>query len=230
MNFINGIHVFPKGFLVNGKSSLVHYIFFKGLEKASWQSKVIWQKLTCNKLQCAVELGIITWHVLTLSPNINCPDGLSRKRLIGEDQRWLAGKALKQLYLGTFLFKQKIRLIPGCLPAVTEHPLLQAKQPSFAKWEYFSLWCCHGVIFLMYVWIQGWADNHNGMIESNHKCASKDRIIKHMEEQSPHGFCTEKSCLTNLLELCEKVNKHVDDPKGYYILELPKGPSPKTLG
>ena len=43
----------------------------------------------------------------------------------------------------------------------------------------------------------------------------QDKILKHREEQAllrgnQHGFSKGKSCLTNLLEFFEKVNRHVD--------------------
>lgn len=43
----------------------------------------------------------------------------------------------------------------------------------------------------------------------------KTRILKYIEEQpllgkNQHGFWKRKSCITNLLELFEKVNKHAD--------------------
>ena len=57
----------------------------------------------------------------------------------------------------------------------------------------------------------------------------KDRIIKHVEEQalmmeSQHGFCKGRSCLTNLLEFFEKVNRHVDvgEPVDIVYLDFQK--------
>ncbi|CAM4652894.1 unnamed protein product [Caretta caretta] len=57
----------------------------------------------------------------------------------------------------------------------------------------------------------------------------KNKIVRHVEEhkllhKSQHGFCKGKSCLTNLLELFEWVNKHVDkgDPVDIVYLDFQK--------
>ncbi|CAM4672262.1 unnamed protein product [Lepidochelys kempii] len=43
----------------------------------------------------------------------------------------------------------------------------------------------------------------------------KNKVVSHLDEhnllgKSQHGFCKGKSCLTNLLEFFEGVNKHAD--------------------
>ncbi|CAM5097662.1 unnamed protein product [Natator depressus] len=57
----------------------------------------------------------------------------------------------------------------------------------------------------------------------------KNKIVRHIEEhkllgKSQHGFCKGKSCLTNLLEFFEGVNKHVDkgDPVDIVYLDFQK--------
>uniref|UniRef100_K7F0Y4 Reverse transcriptase domain-containing protein n=1 Tax=Pelodiscus sinensis TaxID=13735 RepID=K7F0Y4_PELSI len=57
----------------------------------------------------------------------------------------------------------------------------------------------------------------------------KNKIVKHVEEhnlldKSQHGFCKGKSCLTNLLEFFEGVNKHADkgDPVDIVYLDFQK--------
>ena len=57
----------------------------------------------------------------------------------------------------------------------------------------------------------------------------QDKILKHIEEQAllrenQHGFCKGKSCLTNLLEFFEKVNRHVDagEPVDIVYLDFQK--------
>ncbi|KAG6933041.1 hypothetical protein G0U57_020115, partial [Chelydra serpentina] len=57
----------------------------------------------------------------------------------------------------------------------------------------------------------------------------KNKIVRHIEEhkllgKSQHGFCKGKSCLTNLLEFSEGVNKHVDkgDPVDIVYLDFQK--------
>ncbi|KAM7181807.1 uncharacterized protein RBU57_000458 [Macrochelys suwanniensis] len=57
----------------------------------------------------------------------------------------------------------------------------------------------------------------------------KNKIVRHIEEhkllgKSQHGFCKGKSCLTNLLEFFERVNKHVDkgDPVDIVYLDFQK--------
>ncbi|CAM4645910.1 unnamed protein product [Lepidochelys kempii] len=57
----------------------------------------------------------------------------------------------------------------------------------------------------------------------------KNKIVRHPEEQkllskSQHGFCKGKSCLPNLLEFFEGVNKHVDkgDPVDIFYLDFQK--------
>ncbi|CAM4564109.1 unnamed protein product [Caretta caretta] len=57
----------------------------------------------------------------------------------------------------------------------------------------------------------------------------KNKIVRHVEEhkllgKSQHGFSKGKSCLTNLLESFEGVNKHVDkeDPVGIVYLDFQK--------
>ncbi|CAM4685396.1 unnamed protein product [Lepidochelys kempii] len=68
----------------------------------------------------------------------------------------------------------------------------------------------------------------------------KNKIVRHVEEhkllhKSQHGFCKGKSCLTNLLEFFEAVNKHVDkgDPVDIVYLDFQKGfdrvPHPRLL-
>lgn len=64
------------------------------------------------------------------------------------------------------------------------------------------------------------------------KCTYTDEteLLKHIEEYSllrenHHGFCKGKSCLTNLLEFTEKVNKHVSncEPGDIIYLDFQKG-------
>uniref|UniRef100_A0A8C3F3S5 Reverse transcriptase domain-containing protein n=1 Tax=Chrysemys picta bellii TaxID=8478 RepID=A0A8C3F3S5_CHRPI len=57
----------------------------------------------------------------------------------------------------------------------------------------------------------------------------KNKIVRHTEKHkllsnSQHGFCKGKSCLTNLLEFFEGVNKHVDkgDPVDIVYLDFQK--------
>ncbi|KAG6938185.1 hypothetical protein G0U57_007088, partial [Chelydra serpentina] len=57
----------------------------------------------------------------------------------------------------------------------------------------------------------------------------KNKIVRHIDEHnllgnSQHGFCKGKSCLTNLLELFEGVNKHMDkgDPENIVYLDFQK--------
>uniref|UniRef100_A0A452IGB1 Reverse transcriptase domain-containing protein n=1 Tax=Gopherus agassizii TaxID=38772 RepID=A0A452IGB1_9SAUR len=57
----------------------------------------------------------------------------------------------------------------------------------------------------------------------------KNKIVRHIEKHkllsnSQHGFCKGKSCLTNLLEFFEGVNKHVDkgDPVDIVYLDFQK--------
>ncbi|KAG6940840.1 hypothetical protein G0U57_011320 [Chelydra serpentina] len=56
----------------------------------------------------------------------------------------------------------------------------------------------------------------------------KNKIVRHIEHKllgkSQHGFCKGKSCLTNLLEFFEGVNKHVDkgDPVDIVYLDFQK--------
>uniref|UniRef100_A0A8C8SCV0 Reverse transcriptase domain-containing protein n=1 Tax=Pelusios castaneus TaxID=367368 RepID=A0A8C8SCV0_9SAUR len=57
----------------------------------------------------------------------------------------------------------------------------------------------------------------------------KNKIVSHIEKHkllsnSQHGFCKGKSCLTNLLEFFEGVNKHVDrgDPVDIVYLDFQK--------
>ncbi|CAM5084504.1 unnamed protein product, partial [Eretmochelys imbricata] len=57
----------------------------------------------------------------------------------------------------------------------------------------------------------------------------KNKIVRHIEEhkllrKSQHGFCKGKSCLNNLLEFSEGVNKHVDkgDPVDIVYLDFQK--------
>ncbi|CAM4478491.1 unnamed protein product [Lepidochelys kempii] len=57
----------------------------------------------------------------------------------------------------------------------------------------------------------------------------KNKIVKHIEEhkllgKSQHGFCKGRSCLTNLLEFFEEVNKHVNkgDPVDILYLNFQK--------
>ncbi|CAM5167759.1 unnamed protein product [Natator depressus] len=57
----------------------------------------------------------------------------------------------------------------------------------------------------------------------------KNKIVRHIDEhnvlgKSQHGFCKGKSCLTNLLEFFEGVNKHVDkgDPVDIVYLDFQK--------
>ncbi|CAM4590202.1 unnamed protein product, partial [Caretta caretta] len=57
----------------------------------------------------------------------------------------------------------------------------------------------------------------------------KNKIVRHIEEhkllhKSQHGFCKGRSCLTNLLEFFEGVNKHVDkgDPVDIVYLDFQK--------
>ncbi|CAM5112909.1 unnamed protein product [Natator depressus] len=57
----------------------------------------------------------------------------------------------------------------------------------------------------------------------------KNRIFRHLDEHnllgnSQHGFCKEKSCLTNLREFIEGVNKHVGkgDPVDIVYLDFQK--------
>ncbi|CAM4408569.1 unnamed protein product, partial [Caretta caretta] len=56
----------------------------------------------------------------------------------------------------------------------------------------------------------------------------KNKIVRHIEEhklcKSQHGFCNGRSCLTNLLEFFEGVNKHVDkgDPVDIVYLDFQK--------
>ncbi|CAM5075917.1 unnamed protein product [Eretmochelys imbricata] len=57
----------------------------------------------------------------------------------------------------------------------------------------------------------------------------KNKIVRHTEEhkllgKSQHGFCNGRSCLTNLLESLEGVNKHVDkgDPVDIVYLDFQK--------
>ena len=57
----------------------------------------------------------------------------------------------------------------------------------------------------------------------------QEKILKHIEEQTllrenQHGFLKGKSCLTNLLEFFEKVNRHVDlgEPVDIVYLDFQK--------
>ncbi|CAM4644795.1 unnamed protein product [Lepidochelys kempii] len=57
----------------------------------------------------------------------------------------------------------------------------------------------------------------------------KNKIVRHIEEhkfllKNQHGFCKGRSCLTNLLEFFEGVNKHVDkgDPVDIVYLDFQK--------
>uniref|UniRef100_K7F105 Reverse transcriptase domain-containing protein n=1 Tax=Pelodiscus sinensis TaxID=13735 RepID=K7F105_PELSI len=61
------------------------------------------------------------------------------------------------------------------------------------------------------------------------KIIVKNKIVKHVEEhnlldKSQHGFCKGKSCLTNLLEFFEGINKHADkgDPVDIVYLDFQK--------
>lgn len=63
----------------------------------------------------------------------------------------------------------------------------------------------------------------------------KDRIIRHRERKSllrenQHGLCKGDSCLTNLIEFYEKINKHVDngDLVGIICLDFQKASEQQT--